>query len=131
MGFDIDVSFPGGKKVNASIKGFTVETDQEKESGGEGSAPEPFSLFFVSIATCAGIYAKDFCDRRNIAMDGIKLGLKAEKDQESNLYDPITLELELPESFPAKYHKAIVRSINLCTVKKHIESDITLETVII
>ena len=50
------VTFPGGKRVDAEYGGFTVRTDQPPQSGGEGSAPQPFDLFLASIATCAGIY---------------------------------------------------------------------------
>ncbi len=69
----IEVSFPGGKKVDASIKGFTIPTDQPISSGGEGSAPSPFDLFLSSIATCAGIYALGFCESKGIDTTGLKL----------------------------------------------------------
>lgn len=41
----MQVVFPGGKRVNALYKGFTIETDQSREGGGGGAAPEPFDLF--------------------------------------------------------------------------------------
>jgi ribosomal protein S12 methylthiotransferase accessory factor len=49
----INVSFPGGKKVIAQMGDKLIATDQSVESGGEGSAPEPFTLFLASLATCA------------------------------------------------------------------------------
>ena len=50
---DMEVIFPGGKRVNAIYKGFTIETDQSKRDGGEGSAPAPFDLFLASpLRTC-------------------------------------------------------------------------------
>ena len=65
---DMEIQFPGGKKVDALYKGFTIKTDQPKNEGGEGSAPEPFSLFLTSIGTCAGIYVLNFCQNRNISL---------------------------------------------------------------
>ena len=44
----------GGKQVLADYEGFTIRTDQPVKDGGEGSAPEPFSLFLASLGTCAG-----------------------------------------------------------------------------
>jgi ribosomal protein S12 methylthiotransferase accessory factor len=41
-----------------------VKTDQKERGGGEDSAPAPFDYFLVSLATCAGIYVKVFCDKR-------------------------------------------------------------------
>jgi len=63
---EMDVYFPGGKKVNATYNGFTIETDQAKNEGGDGSAPEPYSLFLASIGTCAGVYVVYFCQERGI-----------------------------------------------------------------
>lgn len=128
MSYDIDVTFPGGKKVDAHINGFTVHTDQNVESGGEGSAPEPFDLFFVSLATCVGIYALEFCISRHINIEGLDVRLHADKSESSMLYDRISLLLTLPEGFPEKYRGAIVRAVNLCTVKKHIKNEVKFDT---
>jgi len=43
---EIKVIFPGGKRVDAEYKGFTIKTDQPDYAGGEGSAPAPFDLFW-------------------------------------------------------------------------------------
>lgn len=70
---NMEITFPGGKKVNALYKGFTITTDQSKSNGGEASAPEPFSLFLVSIGTCAGIYVINFLQKRGLSTDGLKM----------------------------------------------------------
>lgn len=44
------ISFPGGKKVDATIGNFTIRTDQAAKYGGESSAPEPFNLFVIDLA---------------------------------------------------------------------------------
>ena len=53
----IEVSFPGGKRIDAKIGDFNIHTDQTLANGGGETDPEPFQLFLASIATCAGIYA--------------------------------------------------------------------------
>ncbi len=35
---DMEINFPGGKKVDAIYKGFTIKTDQPEHEGGEGTA---------------------------------------------------------------------------------------------
>jgi hypothetical protein len=42
----IEVSFPGGKKVDGKIENMIIKTDQPIKDGGEGTAPEPFHLFW-------------------------------------------------------------------------------------
>lgn len=112
------VTFPGGKRVDAEYKGFTIETDQSPKAGGEGSAPQPFDLFLASIATCAGIYVKGYCDTRQIATDGLGLEMHIERD-EAHRVVKLVLEIRLPEGFPEKHRDAVVRAADLCSVKKH------------
>jgi putative redox protein len=69
----IHVTFPGGKRVDADFGTQVVKTDQSREHGGEGTAPEPFDLFLASLATCAGLYVLGFCNARGLSTDGIEL----------------------------------------------------------
>ncbi len=117
---DITVTFPGGKRVDAHFDGHVVKTDQSKPHGGDGSAAEPFDLFFVSIATCVGIYVLEFCEARKIDTEGLGVRLKSERDTEKRLFTPIRHEIRLPDGFPEKHKASIVRTANLCTVKRHI-----------
>lgn len=116
----LQVSFPGGQKVDARIGEFTVKTDQPLASGGENSAPSPFDLFLASLANCAGIYALRFCQSKEISTDGLKLEMDGERDSETGLYSKIKFKLTLPDSFPSKYEKPIIRAMSQCTVKKHL-----------
>ncbi len=117
---DMQIYFPGGKRVYADFAGFTVETDQPAGSGGDGSAPAPFDLFLASIGTCAGIYALGFMQQRGIDPQGSGLTMRSHSDPDVGLITRIELELKLPAGFPEKYRDAIVSAMNLCTVKKHL-----------
>ncbi len=118
----IQVSFPGGKKVDAKINETVVHTDQSVEHGGGGTGPEPFQLFLASIATCAGIYALQFCQSRQLPSEGLSLQMTCDLDPGTKMYTKMALELKLPTGFPEKYEPAIVRSMDLCAVKKHINN---------
>jgi putative redox protein len=114
------VTFPGGKRVDAEYGGFTIRTDQSPKGGGQGSAPQPFDLFLASIATCAGIYVKGYCDTRGIATEGLGLQMQVERDHEQHRIGRLVLEITLPEGFPEKHREAVIRAAELCSVKKHI-----------
>ncbi len=115
----VEVSFPDGKKIDAKIGEFTINTDQAIANGGDESAPEPFQLFLASIATCAGIYALSFCQSRNIRLDGMSLSMECDWDEDKKRYPKMSIDLRLPEGFDEKYREAVVRSMDLCSVKKH------------
>ena len=116
---EMEIVSAGGKKVNALYKGFIVKTDQSKENGGDQSAPEPFDMFLVSIGTCVGINVVVFCQRRGISTDNIKSILLFERNPKTRMIEKIIIEIQLPEDFPEKYKKAVIRSADLCSVKKH------------
>ncbi len=98
---------------------FVIKTDQPVLYGGDGSAPEPFQLFLASIATCAGIYALSFCQSREIKTDSMSLAMECEWDEERKRYQKFSIDLKLPEGFSEKYKKAVIKSMDLCAVKKH------------
>jgi putative redox protein len=119
---DMIVTIGDGKKVNAEFKGFTLKTDQSVYAGGEGSAPEPFTLFLASIGTCAGIYVSSFCQSRGIPSEGIRLIQTHHMNESGTAIGRIVLSIELPSDFPEKYREAVINVANLCTVKKHIQN---------
>ena len=114
---ELTIDFPGGKKVDAHFGAFTVRTDQPPEA----SAPTPFEVFLSSIGTCAGIYVLDFCQKRGLPTDGLKITQHMDQDRATGLVEAIRLEIELPSGFPEGYRQAVIRSAELCAVKKHLE----------
>ncbi|MCL6591508.1 MAG: OsmC family protein [Firmicutes bacterium] len=117
---EMKVTFPGGKRVSASFKGFVVETDQPEAAGGGNTAPSPFDLFLASIGTCAGYYALSFCLERGIPHEGVELLLRTERDRETGLIGRIEIAIRLPGGFPEEYREAVIRAASACTVKKHL-----------
>jgi len=115
---EMEVFFPGGKKVHSTYRGFTVETDQPAEDGGDGTAPEPYDLFLASIGTCAGVYVVYFCHERGIDTSGLKMTVQFEKNEKTHLIEEVRIHIDLPPEFPEKYKSAVVRTAGLCTVKK-------------
>jgi putative redox protein len=118
---DMEVYFPGGKRVYTDYNGFTIQTDQPARGGGDGSAPTPFDLFLASVGACAGIYALGFMQQRGIDPAGSKLTMRSHYNPAVGLIDHIELELKTPPGFPDRYRDAIINAMDLCAVKKHLQ----------
>ena len=54
-------------------------------------------------------------------MEGIKILEKISTNPETGMTEEIAIKIQVPESFPAKYYDALIRSADQCAVKKHIE----------
>jgi putative redox protein len=115
---EMEVLFRQDKQVEARFEGFSVLTDQPKSEGGMGAAPWPFALFLASLATCAAFYAQGFCQARDIDQTGMKFFMRTFSDAAGRRLERVEMELKLPQGFPEKYEKAILRVANQCAVKK-------------
>jgi ribosomal protein S12 methylthiotransferase accessory factor len=124
---EMEITFPGGARVDANFGPFTVATDQPPFGGGEGSAPTPFALFLASIGTCAGIYVLSFLRQRGLSTEGVRLIERVVRNESTGMVDNIILEILLPEGFPEKYVPALIRSAELCAVKKHFDKPPQIE----
>lgn len=112
------IDFPGGARVDAHFGPFTVRTDQPPAA----TAPTPFATFLASIGTCAGIYVLGFCQQRGLPTDGIRIIQRMHSNPFSGMVGKIDLEIQVPPTFPEKYRPSLIRSAELCAVKKHFEN---------
>lgn len=115
------IDFPGGARVDAHFGPYTVMTDQPPSGGGDGAAPTPFALFLASMGTCAGIYVLGFCQQRGLPTEGIRILQRVHRDFSTGLVGQVDLEIQVPPEFPDKYRNSLIRSAQLCAVKKHLE----------
>jgi putative redox protein len=125
----IQVSFPGGKRVDAVVSDQVIRTDQAVAHGGAGTAPEPFDLFLASLATCAGLYVLVFCQTRNIPTES--LSLVQDQVFENGRLLGVRLSVIVPEDFPAKYLDAVRAAAASCRVKKVLSEPPDVEVVVV
>lgn len=114
----MEITFPAGVQVNARFDGFEIATDQPEANGGQASAPSPFDLFLAALGTCAGFYALRFCQQRELPTTGMRLSLTSQRHPATRRLDRVDITLHLPEDFPEKYRRAILRATDQCSVKK-------------
>jgi ribosomal protein S12 methylthiotransferase accessory factor len=114
---EIIIDFPGGSRVDAHFGKFTVPTDQPPTA----TAPTPFDLFLSSIGSWAGIYVLGFCQQRGLSTEGIQIVQHIHSNPLTHMIDQIDLDILVPPTFPEKYRDSLIRSAELCKVKKHLE----------
>jgi putative redox protein len=118
---EMEIRFPGGKKVEALFDDYTVTTDQPVADGGSGSAPSPFDLFLASIGTCTGYYVLTFCQKNNLPTEEMKLTARFLRNPTTHLVENIRIDVQVPRDFPEKYKNAVIKAAEVCTVKRHLE----------
>jgi ribosomal protein S12 methylthiotransferase accessory factor len=119
---EMEITFPGGARVDAHFGSYSINTDQPPQGGGEGSAPTPFATFLASIGTCAGIYVLGFLRQRGLPTEDVRIIQRMHSNPVTGMVTQVDLEIQVPEGFPEKYREAMVRTAELCAVKKHLET---------
>ena len=124
--------FPGGARVDTEFGPYLVRMDQPLTLGGLGLYPTPFEIFLASIGACAGTYVLAFCRQRDLPTADLRIVKSWERDPATKLVRRIHVEIHVPESFPVKYHSALIRAAEQCTVKKHLQRapEVALSTVV-
>ncbi len=125
-----NVTFPENKKVDIAFDAFEIKTDQSKKNGGDETAPEPFDVFLSSLAGCAGIYAKSFCDTRKLDTTGMRLGLDVTFKENQKHMESVNITLFVNQRFPEKYIKPIIKAMDSCAVKNQLTDKIETHTAI-
>jgi ribosomal protein S12 methylthiotransferase accessory factor len=74
------------------------------------------------MGTCAGIYVLNFCKKRGLATDNIQILQRIHNSPSTHMIEKIELIIQVPENFPEKYRPSLIRSAELCVVKKHLEN---------
>jgi len=68
----------------------------------------------------AGVYVVYFCQERGIDTSQIKMTLQFDRNETKHLVESVRIHIDLPPGFPEKYKKAVIKTAELCTVKRNI-----------
>ncbi len=63
-----------------------------------------------------------FCQQRGLPTEGLRLVQRIHSNPLDGMVKNIELEIQVPPGFPAKYYDALIKSAELCAVKKHLEN---------
>jgi len=118
----VEVDLLADQQLKASVGEHEIISDQSIAAGGAEAYPEPFQYFLASMPMCAAFYIRKFCQQRDISTDGIRVIQNKEDLTDEKYKKKFNIEVELPDSFPKKYRKALIAAANTCTVKKVIQA---------
>jgi len=106
----------GGLKFLAQTRKHEVIFDQPKEEGGEDRGMTPVELFIASLGSCIGTYIVWFCERHNIATDGMRIDLSWASGENPIRISRIRANVNLPVKVPESIRQALVRKAKHCTI---------------
>ncbi|MBS7623698.1 OsmC family protein, partial [Candidatus Bathyarchaeota archaeon] len=91
----MEIQYLGGWRFEARCRGHSLTSDQPLEEEGEDAGMTPVELFFSSLGCCIGVYAKLFCERHKIPLEGMKIGLEWRMAQNPSRVSEVRATVEL------------------------------------
>jgi putative redox protein len=112
----IVVTWDGGAKFTADIRGHKLVVDQPAKGGGEDSAPMPVELLPASLGTCIALYVQRFLATRSLDASGLEVAVTAVGAPNPNRLARFDVDVKIPGGVPEKYRDAVRRAAEGCTV---------------
>lgn len=114
----VEVTFNAQKSVTGALNGHRVCASYPLDRGGDGSAPNPFELFLISLGTCAGYYARTYCEEHNLCCDSLRIYQHNVFDETTGKLLGVRMQVLMPPDFPEKHKAPLLRAIDACKVKQ-------------
>lgn len=112
----IVVTWDGGARFTADIRGHKVVVDQPPKGGGEDAAPMPVELLPASLGTCIALYVQRFLATRGLDASGLSVEVSAVGAPNPNRIARFDVTVKIPGGVPEKYEDALKRTAEACTV---------------
>jgi putative redox protein len=112
----VKVSWDGGVRFTADIRGHKVKVDQPRQGGGEDSAPGPLELLPASLGTCVAYFVQQFLATRGLDTTGLEVEVGVMGAPNPHRIGRFDLRITLPGGVPERYRDQIVRVAETCTV---------------
>jgi putative redox protein len=112
----IVVTWEGGARFTADIRGHKVTVDQPPKGGGQDSAPMPVELLPASLGTCVALYVERFLTTRSLDAAGLTVEVTALGAANPNRIGRFEVAVHIPTEVPEKYREALIRAAESCTV---------------
>ena len=112
----ITVTWDGGVRFTADIRGPKVHVDQPVKAGGQDSAPMPLELMSASLGTCVAFFVQQFLVTRGLDATGLAVDVQSLGAANPHRIGRFEVNVKIPSGMPEKYREAVKRAAEGCTV---------------
>jgi len=112
----ITVTWDGGVRFTADIRGHKVTVDQPPQGGGTDAGPTPLELLPASLGTCVAFFVKQFLATRGLDAAGLAVQVFVAPEANPHRIGRFEVAVSVPKGVPEQYREAVVRVAESCTV---------------
>ena len=94
--YEVSVEHLGAVQFEIKARQHTLASDQPPENGGFDEAMTPPELLLASLGACAAYYAAQYLKNHQLATEGTRVRVSADKAKNPARLDPIRIAVDLP-----------------------------------
>jgi uncharacterized OsmC-like protein len=127
---EVTVEHLGAVQFEIKARQHTIVADQPPEGGGFDEGMTPPEIFLASLGACAAYYAADFLRQKNLATEGTRVKVVADKVMNPPRIDNIRIEVELPQALEGRHREGVDRAVHRCLIHNTLMSPPKVEIVV-
>jgi len=113
---NLTVKLLEGVRFEVQSGTHAITTDQPLEDGGTDAGMSPIELFVGSLASCVAYFVGRFCDRHQIASEGLTIDVEWSTAEQPHRVGSITLRISLPTELTPEQQSRLLKVAHGCTV---------------
>jgi putative redox protein len=115
-------------KTKVYAGGHFIYADEPEDLGGTDEGISPGALLLASLGSCTAITMRMYADRKNIALDAIKIELAICKEGEMSKSTTISRKIELLGQMDDAQRERLMQIADKCPIHKMLSNPITILT---
>lgn len=113
---EMSISYLEGWRFSSKCRSHEIISDQPIEEDGQDTGMTPVEMFISSIGCCMGVYAKMFCDRHKISMEGMNIDLTWNVAKKPSRVGELQAKIMFKKNIAPELQQGIIRMVKHCTV---------------
>jgi putative redox protein len=113
---EMSISYLEGWRFSSKCRSHEIISDQPIEEDGQDTGMTPVEMFISSIGCCMGVYAKMFCDRHKISMEGMSIYLTWNVAKKPSRVGDLQVKIMFKKNIAPELQQGITRMVKHCTV---------------
>ena len=113
---EVTIEHLGAVQFEVKARGHSIVTDQPRENGGFDEGMTPPELLLASLGSCAAFYAAQFLRKHNLATEGTRVRITAEKEKNPARVDRFHIEVEMPVVLDDNHRAGVEDAVRRCLI---------------
>ncbi len=113
---EVIVNHLGSVQFEIKARQHTVISDQPSENGGFDEGMTPPELMLASLGSCASFYAAQYLKKFNLATEGTRVRVTAEKLKDPARLGNFIIEVDCPVDLTPEHQQGIARAVHHCLI---------------